>query len=134
MNNYSYMMPMEQSNQFSGYSNRNLEEMYPDVYTELIPLIQSMMDRFPDNMPMNEHMLNTMVEEIVDRLGPDAEETDEMLTDDMGLSASVMAIPGFNNRRRRRSRRHHNRDTLRDLTRILLLRDLIGRRRGRYFY
>ena len=93
-----------------------LEGLYPDVYQELYPFI---MDAANNLMQRSGTPTAEMVSGAVDNIIKSSGLWDE----DSDLPVQAMQFY------RRPRRRHHNRNTLRDITRILLLREFLHRRK-----
>lgn len=105
----------------------SLERMYPDTYRVIYPMVVSACNNV--TMPVTEDMLDAMTNDIYDRA-----EMDDRINVDINISienrqdsnasqdVSESRQQGGIRRPRRRNR------FLRDLIRILLLRELIGRR------
>lgn len=100
-----------------------LENEYPEIYYEIYPLISEAAGKIVSSgyAPTNE-MIGSMVDSIIKSSGMWYEDDD----DDMEEAIPVQF--GFGSSPYRRSRRrHHSRNTLRDIVRILLLRELFDR-------
>lgn len=98
---------------------------YPEIYHEIYPMITDAVERLmAAGYEPTPEMINSMVDAIIKNSGMWYEDDDE--------ESMVEAIPvqfGSNrNPYRRRRRGHHNRNSLRDIVRILLLRELFDRR------
>jgi len=100
-----------------------LRGMYPEIYQIIYPIVVQAVDEMirRGSRPTQES-ISAMVDNIIKNSGMWDEDEDMM---------EMEAIPvqmGFGRRRGRRGRRgHHNRNTLRDITGILLLSELGGR-------
>lgn len=106
----------------------DLERMYPDTYRVIHPMVVSACNNV--RMPVTEDMLDQMTNDIYDRAEMDDRinvdinitvETRDEENSRQGLDESRQRMPQRRPRRRNRF--------LRDLIRILLIRELIGRRR-----
>jgi len=108
-----------------------LESMYPEIYWDVYPLVAEVADKMAAaNYKPNPNTMNMIVDNIIKNGGLWYEDDDE---DQFGGSEVIPVQLGFGGAPfRRRRRGYHNRNTLRDLIRILLLRELAGRRRGPY--
>ena len=95
----------------------DLERMYPDVYRVVYPMVRSACDNV--RMPITEEMLDNMTDDIYDRVEADGRINVE-------ISFEVRSEESQETRQPRPRRRNR---FLRDLIRILLLRELLGRRR-----
>lgn len=100
-------------------SMQNMERMYPDVYNRMYPFVLMEANRFPLDMELTDDMLNNMSDEIIRKSGLEAK--DEMEKD------ATTVQQGF-------GRHRGNREPVRDIARILLLRELAGRRRSFPFW
>jgi len=103
-------------------ANENLENMYPEVYMQIHPFVVNAADDMRrSGRPITREMLDSAVDNIIRMSGMWDEdgELDEAVYDDQAVGR-----PGRPGRRpfRRRRPMHHNRNTLRDIARILLLR------------
>jgi len=103
-----------------------LESMYPEIYWDVYPLVAEVADKMiAANYKPNPNTMNMIVDNIIKNGGLWYEDDDE---DQFGEAIPVQfGFGGLPFARRRR--RYHNRNTLRDIIRILLLRELLGRRR-----
>lgn len=107
-------------------NSNHLENMYPEVYNDLFPLVAQAADEIASSgQTPTENMINSYVDNMIMMSG--------MWDEDEPIEAMpVQAGFGSQPFRRERRRRHHNRNSLRDILRILLLRELLGRRDRRY--
>ena len=101
----------------------DLERMYPDTYRIVYPMVVSACNMV--SMPVTEEMLDQMTDDIYDRA-----ESDPRINIDINIAIesrednnSRQISEEFRQRRPRRRNRF-----FRDLIRILLLRELLGRR------
>ena len=101
------------------YTNQpNLEDLYPEIYINLHPhVLESINEMRQKGWGPTRDRINFMVDDVVMRSGMWDE--DEM--DDPPLDPPHS---GHHSHRRRR-RGYHNRNTLRDLSRILILKELL---------
>lgn len=112
-NNYSMqMMPMPQDN------------LYPEIYNNLYPMV---VEAAQDFRRRGFHPTSQMIDETVDNIIRNSGMWDEDEDDMVETFADAVPVQ-FSFDRRMPRRRFHNRHTLRDLARILLLRELFGRR------
>ena len=117
------------NNHYNTYANQNMENMYPEIYKHIYPIITATADDIRRNGHRITHeMLGNSVDHIIKLSGMWDEDgaIDEPLYDD-ALPVSGRGHGGRNFHRgvRVRGRRGpHNRNTLRDLVNILLLREL----------
>lgn len=99
----------------------NLEEMYPDTYRIVYPMVVSACNMV--TLPVTEETLDRMTDDIYDRAVSDSR---------ININIEIEAREDNNDRqisselRQRRPRRRNR--FFRDLIRILLLRELLGRR------
>ena len=114
-------------NQF--YYNDKLEMMYPEIYRNVYPLI--MREIGMNNKPITEELLEEMVEKIYIEIDGqqnnrtlESEKVDTKSTNT--ISSNNIKIAKSNEIKEDRQIRPRN-NTLRDLIRILLLRELLGR-------
>lgn len=125
-------MPFQSMNMNSNMMNMNqfcdsLERMYPDTYRVIYPMVVSACNGV--TMPVTEDMLDAMTDDIYDRA-----EMDDRISVDINISIEnrqdANASQNSNESRQQMGRPRPPRRNrfLRDLIRILLLRELIGRR------
>lgn len=119
-NNTFYNMP----NQDMYSSSEDIERLYPEVYRVVYPMVCSACDRiqFPNN-PVSEDMIVRMTDDIYDRV-----EADGRINIEVNVTTEVRESNDRQISNETRQRRPRNR-FLRDLIRILLLRELFRRRR-----
>ena len=101
-------------------SSEDLERMYPEVYRVVYPMVCFACDSINMRAPITEQMVDTMTDDIYDRV-----EADGRINID--ISVEVRSDEETQENRQRRPRRRNR--FLRDLIRILFLRELIRRRR-----
>ena len=110
------MFPME------AYSD-DLERMYPDTYRIVYPMVVSACNMV--TMPVTEEMVDRMTDDIYDRAANDSRISIDI---DIGIESrednNDRQISDVSKQRRPRRRNRF----FRDLIRILLLRELLGRR------
>lgn len=122
MNMNTNMNMMNQCDNSNPYSD-DLERMYPEVYRVVYPMVCRACDNV--TMPVTESMLDSMTDDIYDRVEADSRiniEVEVQFRDNDSDESRQMSRP----RPRPRNR------FLRDLIRILLIRELLGRRRPRF--
>lgn len=104
-------------------SSNSLERMYPDTYRIVYPMVVSACDMV--NTPITEEMLDKMTDDIYDRAA-----TDSRINIDINIEMESREDDESrqisDDLRQRRPRRRNR--FFRDLIRILLLRELLGRR------
>lgn len=121
-NNTYFNMPTQDINSYSD----DFEKMYPEVYRVVYPMVCSACDRMQvSTTPVTEEMVSQMTNDIYDRVAADGR-----INIDINVSTEVREsedrqTPSTETRQRRRPRNRF----LRDLIRILLLRELFNRRR-----
>lgn len=128
MNMNSNINMMNQCDNFNPYSD-DLERMYPEVYRVVHPMVCRACDNV--TMPVTEDMLDSMTDDIYDRV-----EADGRINIEVTVEAEFRDTESNSSESRQMSRprprpRRRNR-FLRDLIRILLIRELLGRRRQRF--
>lgn len=111
--NYSAGMRMNTNMQ-------DVNKLYPEIYLKVYPLVQKMCSKAV-NVPVNENIISQMVNEIYNIVEPENEAQD---------TVENMRNGDVRNPRARETRRPPKRDNrlLRDLIRILILRELFGDR------
>lgn len=128
------MMPM-QTQSMMQMPQEELEAMYPRSYHLIYPLIRHHCDMHAGQFgPMHtptRRQLDDMIDNIYNQVSPSMEENEDMENslppnaNDHSMDNKGRQIGGFGFGRRR--------PFLRDLISVLLLRDLIGRRRRPYY-
>ena len=109
-------------NPYSNYSANNsneLENLYPDLYKLLYPMIQSACMR--NTRPISEEVLEEMVRDIYSNFS-----SDEISSSNQNLANNAKIGKTSQEEADKRNIRPNN-PLLRDLIRILLIRELIGR-------
>ncbi|MCL2860298.1 MAG: hypothetical protein FWF46_07105 [Oscillospiraceae bacterium] len=104
--------------------DQDLERMYPDIYRIVYPMVVIACNNI--SMPLTEDMLNRMVDDIYDRVQATGRVNMDMNFEDEFRNESRQ-FPGEFTRERPRRRNRFGRD----LIRVLLLRELLDRRRRR---
>ena len=97
----------------------DLERMYPEVYRVVYPMVCFACDNI--RTPVNEQIIDTMTDYIYDRV-----EADGRINVEVSVEVRNENSAETQDTRQRRPRRRNR--FLRDLIRILLLRELLGRR------
>lgn len=127
MNNMGTMNTMNTQDM----SYEDIEQLYPEVYRVVYPMVCSSCDRiqFP-NAPVTDEMVTHMTDDIYDRVEADGRINIEVNVTTEVRDSSSSSDSSVETRQRRRPRNRF----LRDLIRILLLRELFRRRRfpGRF--
>lgn len=113
-----YEMPMSAS-----YENMDLESLYPDIYRMIQPMVQKACMRATG--VINEEMINNMTEEIYNAMSEETRSSRETSK----TSAEIRTNNTQNTRRVEETRQ--NNYLLRDLIRILIIKELLRRRPGR---
>lgn len=119
MNNQTPFQNMYRSDDY-------LERLYPDTYRVVYPMVVSTCNMVNVNTPITEDIVDRMTDDIYDR----AEADGRLILEDNMEVANVedeSSRQTSEESRRRRPRRRNR--TFRDLIRILLLRELLRRRR-----
>lgn len=121
----TYQMPenIYEMQRGSNYENMDLENLYPDIYRMLQPMVQKVCMRATG--VINEEMISSMTDEIYNAM---TEETRE--TRDVKKSSNEVRTSNSQNVRRVEEPRQNN-FLLRDLIRILIIKELLRRRPGR---
>ena len=104
-------------------STDDLERMYPDTYRIVHPMVVSACNMA--SMPVSEEMLDRMTDDIYDRASQDSRISIDINIDLESRDDSDSRQISEQSRQRRPRRRNR---FFRDLIRILLLRELLGRR------
>lgn len=108
-----YEMQME-----NNYENMNLESLYPEIYRMIYPMVQKACMRA--NGVINEELIGSMTDEIYNA----------MTEREVRKSSSEVKSTNSQSTRRIEETRQNN-YILRDLIRILIIRELLNRRPGR---
>ncbi len=116
-------------------SSESMENEYPEIYHEIYPMITDAVERLnASGYQPTPDIINSTVDAIIKNSGMWYEDDDN---ETVAEAAPVQFGFGGNPYQRRR-RRHHNRNSLRDIVRILLLRELFDKRGHRpypgYYY
>lgn len=133
-NNQTYSLTPRQNQMPMPYADVTWQdhEMYPEIYHDVYPLIADAVNRLvAAGITPTPETISMVVDNIIRNSGMWYEDEDDDYMD-QNLEA-VPAQYGFGNSPyRRRRRRYHNRNTLRDIVRILLLNELGNRGHGHY--
>lgn len=121
----TYQMPenIYEMQRGSSYENMDLENLYPDIYRMLQPMVQKVCMRATG--VINEEMISSMTDEVYNAM---TEETRE--AKDVKKSSNEVRTGNSQNVRRVEEPRQNN-FLLRDLIRILIIKELLRRRPGR---
>lgn len=103
----------------------DLERMYPETYRVIYPMVRDACSNV--NMPITESMLDSMTNDIYDRVEADGRINIEISVEPELRNAAASVEENRETRQRRPRRRNR---FLNDLIRILLLRELLNRRHG----
>ena len=122
--NMNTNMNMNSFDNMSPYSD-DLERMYPEVYRVVYPMVCRACDNV--TMPVTEAMLDSMTDDIYDRV-----EADGRINIEVTVEAEFRDNNSSESRQMSRPRPRRRNRFLRDLIRILLIRELLGRRRPRF--
>lgn len=107
-------------------SDDDLERLYPDTYRVVYPMVVSTCNMVNVNTPITEDMVDRMTDDIYDRAEADGR---LMLEDNMEVANVEDESSRQTSEESRRKRPRRRNRTFRDLIRILLLRELLRRRR-----
>lgn len=107
----------------NNYENMDLEELYPDIYRMIQPMVQKVCMRATG--VINEEMIVSMTDEVYNAM---SEETRE--SKDVRKSSNEIKTNNSQNVRKIEETRQNN-YLLRDLIRILIIKELLRRRPGR---
>lgn len=99
----------------------NLERMYPETYRIIYPMIVSSCNMV--SMPVTEEMIDRMTDDIYDRAA-----TDSRINVNLNVEVETRDSNNKQTPDESRQRRPRRNPIFRDLIRILLLRELLGRR------
>lgn len=121
----TYQMPENIYEMHRGinYENMDLENLYPDIYKMIQPMVQKACMRV--NGVINEEIISSITEEIYNAM---IEETREVK--DVRKSSNEVKTNSSQNVRKVEETRQNN-FLLRDLIRILIIKELLRRRQGR---
>ena len=113
------------TNQDIDSSSDDIEQMYPEVYRVVYPMVCSACDRIQfATTPLTEEMVSRMTDDIYDRV-----ESDGRINIEVNVTTEVRESEDRQTPTETRQRRRPRNRFLRDLIRILLLRELFNRRR-----
>lgn len=121
----TYQMPenIYEMQRGSSYENMDLENLYPDIYRMIQPMVQKVCMRATG--VINEEMVRSMTDEVYNAM---TEETREVK--DVKKSSNEIRTNNSQNVRKVEEPRQNN-FLLRDLIRILIIKELLRRRPGR---
>lgn len=121
----TYQMPenIYEMQRGSSYENMDLENLYPDIYRMIQPMVQKVCMRATG--VINEEMIRSMTDEVYNAM---TEETREVK--DVKKSSNEVRTNSSQNVRKVEESRQNN-FLLRDLIRILIIKELLRRRPGR---
>lgn len=121
----TYQMPenIYEMQRGSSYENMDLENLYPDIYRMIQPMVQKVCMRATG--VINEEMVRSMTDEVYNAM---TEETREVK--DVKKNSNEVRTGNSQNVRRVEELRQNN-FLLRDLIRILIIKELLRRRPGR---
>ena len=120
-----------QYNNYSDYNSNSfdntseLEQYYPEIYNNIYPKIRDCC--LKNTMPINQTLLDNMVEEIYNSIETNQENrsTTSITNTTKNITTTISKFENRNNQVENRQRPNNN--FLRDLIRILLLRELTDR-------
>lgn len=105
-----------------------MSNLYPEIFHDINPLVvQAADEMISSGITLTPELLDAVVDNIIKNSGMWFEDDE----DDRGIEVVPVQFGFGRPPYRRRRRRYHNRNTLRDLVRILLLQQLFG---GRGFF
>lgn len=121
----TYQMPenIYEMQRGSSYENMDLENLYPDIYRMIQPMVQKVCMRATG--VINEEIIRSMTDEVYNAM---TEETREVK--DVKKSSNEVRTNSSQNVRKVEEPRQNN-FLLRDLIRILIIKELLRRRPGR---
>lgn len=111
-NNYYYEPRMQEVNA------PEINKLYPEIYGIIYPMVQKACSRINVDM-MSEIQINTMVDEVYNAIEPGDDTLDSRDT------GNVLKNGDVKNPRAKETRRPNNNYLLRDLIRILIIRELL---------
>ena len=118
----TYQMPenIYEMQRGSSYENMDLENLYPDIYRMIQPMVQKVCMRATG--VINEEMISSMTDEVYNAMSEE--------TRDVKKSSNEVRTSNSQNVRKVEEPRQNN-FLLRDLIRILIIKELLRRRPGR---
>ena len=125
--NYPNMYMDNQMTYQNMYStNDDLERLYPDTYRVIYPMVISSCNMINVNTPITEDMIDRMTNDIYDRAEADGR---LMIENNLEMSDIESENTRQTSEEVRQMRPRRRNRTFKDLIRILLLRELLNRRR-----
>ena len=107
----------------NSYENMDLEGLYPDIYRMIQPMVQKVCMRATG--VINEELINSMTDEVYNAMSGDTRSSN-----DIKKNSNDVRTNNSQNIRRVEEPRQNN-YLLRDLIRILIIKELLRRRPGR---
>lgn len=109
----------------------DMDHLYPEIYREVFPLVVDAVEKMlNEGYTPTPDSIGAIVDNIIRNSGLWYEDEDDNQRGYDGEAIPVQLGFGRSMPFQRRRRGHHNRNTLRDIIRILLLRELASRRHG----
>ena len=115
-----YEMPRGNS-----YENMDLEELYPDIYRMIQPMVQKVCMRVTG--VINEEIIVSMTDEVYNAMSEETKETRESKE----IKKGINEVRNNSQTVRKVEEPRQNNYLLRDLIRILIIKELLRRRPGR---
>ena len=119
-NNMCMNRPTPYQNTMMYQSDDDLERMYPDTYRVVYPMVVSACNMVNSNTPITEAMVDGMTDDIYDRAVTDTR---------ISVDINVEVENREDDNSRQMGRRPRRNRFFRDFIRVLLLRELLRRRR-----
>ena len=113
------------------YQADMFENEYPEIYHDVYPLILEAANKLmAGGYTVTHDMIDSLVDTIIKNSGMwyEDDEDNSMMSDAIPVQLGFGRTP-----LQRHRRRHHNRNTLRDIVRILFLRELFDRKDRRFY-
>jgi hypothetical protein len=115
---FNYNQRRQQCHNLNVNQPFEIEAFYPEVYKELYPFVVQAVDEFmKSGSALTPETLNSIIDNIILNSG--------LWDEDADAEAGTLSRPMRPRPCNRCRRRHHNRNSLRDILRILFLRDIV---------
>lgn len=119
--NYEYFIPYNSTNTSIQSINSDLENLYPEIYKIIYPMVKKACNQL--KRAIDEDLINELTEEIYSNI-----ETDNIINLNINVDNSFNRKTSENHKENRTiENRQSSNPLLRDLIRILLIRELLGR-------
>ncbi len=125
-NTYQIQQDIYEMPRYNNYENMNLESLYPDIYKMIQPMVQKVCMRA--NGVINEEMINSMTDEVYNAM---SEETRS--SNDAKKNGTEVRTSNSQSVRKVEETRQNN-YMLRDLIKILIIKELLRRPSKRPVY